>query len=88
MDDLCIYLKKSAGLGPIYEASAYGHHESANVVTGVSVTRPDFYNAVTENHFSDAVLRSLAGNAMPVYMIGAALLMVLGVTEAVTDDTK
>ena len=58
------------------------------MVTGVPGTRPEFYNKITENYFSESTLRSLAGNAMPVYMIGAALLMVLGVTETVAEDTE
>ena len=79
------------GLGPMYEASACGPDESANLVTGVSVTRPQFYNAAVTGVFSESQLRSLSGNAIPVYMIGAALLMVLGVTESAAkqrDDTE
>ena len=73
------------GIGPIYNKDDYSDDEIDKSVmrTPPSVVRPAFYNSVVMGAFTDGEVRSLAGNSMPIPMIGAALNFVLACTQRV-----
>ena len=73
------------GIGPIYQAGDYGGDGEVDKSVSVpsNVVRLPLYDAVATGAFTDGEVRSLAGNTMPIPMIGAALAFVLACTERV-----
>ena len=70
-------------MGPIYQHEHYGAEEVDKAINMPNLVRLPLYDEVLTHSFSDSELRSLAGNTMPLPMIGAALCFVLACTERV-----
>ena len=71
-------------MGPIYKHEHYGAEEVDQATEMPrNLVRLPLYDEVLTQSFSDSGLRSIAGNTMPLPMIGAALCFVLACTERV-----
>ena len=71
------------GVGPIYQHEHYGAEDVDKAINMPNLVRLPLYDEGLTHSFSDSELRSLAGNTMPLPMIGAALCFVLACTERV-----